>query len=454
MAHEVHGNSGNSTTTLEEKIEDSSSSSSDDPNVTEHTNDRPRYEKFQISNDGICTSCNKSGNNLPSADIIQCRKCKGDYHALCKSVETSSAICNISLLKLYKQNSTKDNFSWICDSCKTESEITKAATLEQQVATLLGIVKELSEDVKELKKESKTRINSKGSQEQKDTAELGNNCSDHCVTAYSSAVKVPPNKATLLIKGNKGTPVDIEKVKEIVVKNKVPVLSANVTENGDTYINFPSMDNRAKVTSLIKENVATENDVVTMKSKLPSISITGITENLNKSQLLERIRQQNVEISNLIDNGSVFEIIFVKEPSTKYLTYQAVARVSPDIRSIIKSRGNRVYIGLVACRVTDRFYVKRCNTCQCFGHYSSFHGTDLGKENTKVVCGYCSEEHYSNDCPKKTMSHTSHLCSNCTKSGKNGSGHSTFYYRCPAYLAEQNRLKNTIDYYNGSPNLN
>ena len=165
--------------------------------------------------------------------------------------------------------------------------------------------------MKELKKESKTKIKSEGRHEQKNTAGLGNNGvpTDHCVAPYANAVKMPRDKATLLIKGNKGTPVDIEKVKEIVVDNKVPVLSTNVRENGDTYINFPSIDNRDKVTSLIKEKVATENDVVTMKSKLPSISITGITDNLNKSELLERIRQQNAEISNLIESGSVFEIV-------------------------------------------------------------------------------------------------------------------------------------------------
>ena len=87
----------------------------------------------------------------------------------------------------------------------------------------------------------------------------------------------------------------------------------------------------------------------------------------------------------------------------------------------------------MACRVTDRFYIKRCNTCQYFGHYSNFHDNDTENKKTKVVCGYCSEEHHSKDCPKKTNNPSSHRCSNCIKIGKNGSGHSAFYYRCPAY---------------------
>ena len=164
-----------------------------------------------------------------------------------------------------------------------------------------------------------------------------------------------------------------------------------------------------------------------------------------------RLVQQNAKIHNLIKSGSVFDFIFLKEPSTKYPTYQAVARVSADIRNAIKSCGDKIYIGLMACRVTDRFYVKRCNTCQGFGHYSNAHDSEKGK--TKVVCGYCSEEHQSKECTK-VNNHRSHKCTNCTKLGKNGSGHSTFYYRCPAYLAEQNRLKSTINYYNGTPNLN
>ena len=71
-----------------------------------------------------------------------------------------------------------------------------------------------------------------------------------------------------------------------MVNHKIPVLSTNVKENGDTYINFPPLENRDEVTSIIKSKVSTENDVVTMKSKLPSISITGIAEKLNKSELV------------------------------------------------------------------------------------------------------------------------------------------------------------------------
>ena len=452
-------NSGNSTNkdtliNLEQKeadiVQADDTNSSEDPEVLEHKNDPPRYEKFQIDRDGICTSCKKSGNNLPSADIIKCKKCKCDYHALCKSVETGSAICNISLLKLFKQNSTKENFSWQCDSCLTKSEIAKASTLEGQMATLLGIVTELSREVKELKKDSASKIKLVESQNEQRTAEK-TECQHE--PSYAKAVKKPQDKSTLLIKGNNGTPVNIDTVKEIVIGHKIPVLSTNVSDNGDTYINFPPLENKDEVTSIIKSKVSTENDVVTMKSKLPSISITGIAEKLNKSELVQRIQQQNAKIAELISNGSVFEVIFVKDPSTKYPNYQAVARVSSDIRDAIKCNGNKIYIGLMACRVTDRFYIKRCNTCQGFGHYSNFHDNDTENKTTKV-CGYCSEEHLSKDCPKKTNSPSTHKCNNCIKIGKNGSGHSAFYYRCPAYLAEQNRLKSTINYYNGTPNLN
>ena len=301
--------------------------------------------------------------------------------------------------------------------------------------------------MKELKKESVSKIKLVENHEHR-TAGLTNNgghTGQH-ISSYANVVKKPQDKSSLLIKGNKGTPVNIEIVKEIVVDHKIPVLSTNVRDNGDTYINFPSLENRDEATSIIKSKVSADNDVLSMKSKLP--------EKLTKSELVQRIKQQNVNISNLMSNGSVFEVVFVKEPSTKYPTYQAVARVSSDIRDAIKLSGNKIYIGLVACRVTDRFYIKRCNTCQCFGHYSNFHDNDTANKKTKVVCGYCSEEHNSKDCPKKTNNPSSHRCSNCIKIGKNGSGHSAFYYRCPAYLAEQNRLKNTINYYNGTPNLN
>ena len=266
---------------------------------------------------------------------------------------------------------------------------------------------------------------------------------------WAHVLKHRKQKASLLIKGDNGTPVDLNIVKDLVVTNKIPVTSTAVKDNGDTYVNFPCLDSRDKAAPMIKSNVTNVKEVVTLKSKLPTIAISGITEKLSKIDLTKCICSQNKEISTCVKNGGSLDVIFIKEPTDKFTTYLAVARVSSDIREVIKSRGNKIFIGLVACPVKDRFYVKRCNNCQCYGHYK-------GDCDKPVMCGYCGEQHRSSGCEKKSKGneHTSHTCNNCKIIGKDAAGHSTFYHRCPAYLVQQNKLKNSIQYYKGTKPLN
>ena len=450
-------NSGNSTNTQDKdasKLDETDVMEKSDIEATEHKSDPPRVmQKFQVDENGSCTSCKSNGRDLPKSELIKCSYCKEHFHAICDAYEASKAICNKSFFRLFTQGSTKNNFTWTCDACVTNIEIAKHATLEQQVQSLMGIVTTLSKEVKELKSLAvpifkKTSSGTGNTEEVLKTTTIQEADGVNPKT-WSQVARHTPEKASLLIKGDNGKAIDLDIVKDIVVTNKIPVTSTAVKDNGDTYLNFPCQHSRAKATPMIKSKMADVKEIVTLKSKLPTISISGITEKLSKVDLTERICNQNEEINACVKNGSCLEVIFIKEPTVHFNTYLAVVRVSCDVREAIKARGNRIFIGLVACSVKDRFYVKRCNNCQCFGHYQ-------GDCNKPVMCGYCGEQHKSSGCTKKMENneHATHRCNNCKLIGKDSTGHSTFYHRCPAYLVQQNKLKKSIDYYNGTKPLN
>ena len=149
----------------------------------------------------------------------------------------------------------------------------------------------------------------------------------------------------------------------------------------------PSNDNRERLLPLLEDETFAQNEIVTLKSKLPSVSILNVESFDSKEEFIEKVKNQNPEIKELMEQGSEFSIVFAKEPresgsNGKKEYYQVVARVSEDIRKVMKSSGNKVYVDLVAHRVVDRFFVKRCNKCQEFGHYEK----DCSKN---VCCGYC-----------------------------------------------------------------
>ena len=103
--------------------------------------------------------------------------------------------------------------------------------------------------------------------------------------------------------------------------------------------------------------------------------------------------------------------------------------------------GNRIFMELSSLRIVDRFYIKRCNRCQGFGHYAK----DCSQDQ---VCGYCcASDHSSSGCHKKVESKNYYSCINCKKSNRNSDGHSTHWMKCPTYLELQDKLKKGIPYY-------
>ena len=122
--------------------------------------------------------------------------------------------------------------------------------------------------------------------------------------------------------------------------------------------------------------------------------------------------------------------------------FQVVARVSPDIRDQITANGDKLYTDLIAHRVRDRFFVKRCNKCQQFGHY-------YADCKANGCCTFCkSSEHKSSDCNLKgTSDKSAYQCINCEKSGMEFHGHSAHWGKCPVFSESQDKVKLSIPYY-------
>ena len=176
---------------------------------------------------------------------------------------------------------------------------------------------------------------------------------------------------------------------------------------------------------------------------MPSIALLGVTDEHKSEEIIHMIKLQNAAIGSLVEAGSHISVVYTKKPSESQKFHQVVLRVSPEIRRVIKNNRNKIHMGDKVHTVVDRFHVKRCNTCQQFGHYA-----DRCSPANRETCGYCAENtHLSTNCPHKSESHVNYKCINCEKQSLNPStGHSTFWSKCPAYLEQQKKHKRTIGY--------
>ena len=314
--------------------------------------------------------------------------------------------------------------------CLTRKENNAASTINDQITSLAETVNSLAKEFSEFKKQSSTKpeiIDDDGKQ------------------PWSNTKRVNKMKASLCIKSN-GTPVDLEKVEELATANSIQVSKTVIKDNGDVYVELPSEENREKLSPLLDEETFANNEVVNVKSKLPSISILNVKTFPSKDEFIDRVKQQNPIIKELIEKGSEFSIVFVKEPrgeenDQRRKFYQVVARVSDDIRRAIKCNDDKIYMDLVALRVVDRFFVKRCNKCQNFGHYEK----DC---HENACCGYCKGNHLSKDCSEvDDGDFGNYKCVNCERNHKDCKGHSTHWHKCPTYLDLQKKVKKSIPFY-------
>lgn len=364
----------------------------------------------------------------------------------------------------------KSGFSWQCDVCLTRCEANKVATanekidaVDQKVDKLTNLLQNVinlvtakpGANLEEIKEKLSADINSKITQGfadmkisfQEEVTKLKDNSLPNDAaadgTVWSNRDKLKEIRSSLLIKRDaaSGRPVDVDKLEKSAVDNGIPVNSIFVSETGDTFVNLPDKASSDRLQPLIR-NAEPTNEIVSLKSKLPTVSLLGVTREYSKPDIINMILKQNDTIRALHDQGSHLSVLYTRAPAEDKPYHQVVLRVSPDIRRAISNSGNRIHMGRLVHKVVDRFYVRRCNICQCYGHYE-----DRCPTPNNPVCGYCSvTSHISKDCPDKGGPKAAYNCNNCKKCDFPSSGHSTFWYNCAAYKEQQKKLERSIDY--------
>ena len=165
-----------------------------------------------------------------------------------------------SHLKLFKQSSTKKNFSWKCDQCLTISEQNQAATVKEALSQFMvqfaDFKDALPEKIKQIVKSEMENVTAS------QTEEI-NKITENIKTQPSYADKVrdtpPDTKKAILVKADKdGHPVDKKKVSKIIRDNGVQVNKVVVSSSGDTFINLPdeNLQIERKATMTVTLNVS------------------------------------------------------------------------------------------------------------------------------------------------------------------------------------------------------
>ena len=401
-----------------------------------------------IDQNGMCKTCEDASASNCS---LTCLFCKSLFHAVCADAngdrKGNEVICVRSFYSSFTRTTSgltgqkrPHNFLFACDVCMTQRELVEAEKSESKVDLIDRRVNELSQSFDEMKDLLNKVVAIKS------PIQPANTPTQKTPALYSEIAQLqkPLERSVLILQSQSSDTkeVDTQKIENIIRDNSIHIDKKYENRNGELVFVCPTANDRETLNTEISQHLP-EMKRHQPPQRLPTITVANISHQYSENELSEEILQAHPDIKSLHAHGETFLVLKVKKQSTNP-KYHATIRVSNNIRKIIEGHRDRLYIGSYSCKVFNHLHVKRCNNCNCYGHY---------KEHCKAMqptCGYCSKNHHSENCTEKTVAGFLPCCPNC-RNGKFDNekhSHTAFDRTCPSYKTEQELLKKTINYYN------
>jgi hypothetical protein len=375
---------------------------------------------------GKCKKCERDAQN----EFMECWLCTNRYHVIeCDGVDP---MVQTSFLKNQWPNISRKwaCLTFTCLACKEDAKTKQETVMSGRVRLLEETALKTNKQLEDIKSLLTTVINNRSQNEEKSN------------TVSDPELKETP---TLIVveKADQEEEEEVTKEKwsevtKAAIKSKVGV-SRSFTNKAGQSVFICNSEKSKKALLPHVEKVFHNRRINTPKPKLPTITVPFIVGKYENEELLDVLRKQNEDRGIRFSRDNA-QVLFTAPMRDREGMYQAVIRISEDIRNKIKDNDNRLCIGINSCPVFDRFFIKRCNNCQEFHHFQN----DNGGCKKEKVCALCTGKHDTRDC------HTDanmHKCINCAKADRDEFSHAAFSYDCPSYIAEQEKLRKSINYY-------
>lgn len=382
--------------------------------------------------DGTCKKCHKKADQ----EFMTCFVCDLKIHVL--NCGQDDDLCTKSFLNNQWANLNKNwpSIVFVCPPCRDSKVLQTEIVASNRMSVIEDDVSVVKNDVTTMK-DDLTQI-----KELLLTGRRGNDASDENENTdfqmtYAQKVKKPQQSVIIIKKSEEA--VDIAKIQQAAINSRAAVSSAYQNKIGDTVIVCENQESKERLLPNINE-VLPDHTVITPPAKQPTITITGMDSNYSKDDVFTMAQSGNQSTGiNINDNN--FKVLFVTPHAKDPSLFQAIVRVSEEIRKQIDSNRDKICIGVTLCHVFDRFFVRRCYNCQLYKHSAD----KCPQEHP--TCGKCAGRHETRRCDEQTEK-----CVNCASNGFTETNHQTSWYKCKSYINAQNKLASTINYYKNTKN--
>ena len=222
----------------------------------------------------------------------------------------------------------------------------------------------------------------------------------------------------------------------------VPVLGT-VENKGSVRISFQTDDQLQEAKEVLSPVFNHEVHTFTERKAMldPRIALNDLDSDLldEKMLLSEILSDKNEDIKKAHGQGGNIKVIHINRNGNF-----AVLQVSPEVRRVIASNKDKIFLKLRQHSVRDRFHVVQCFHCQEFGHVAG--SMRCTKKDDAAVCAFCSGDHETRQCQHKRKNDVGKLqCVNCHSSGsredrRHSKTHLASSTLCPFYINERAKL--------------
>ena len=361
---------------------------------------------------------------------MECGSCCDLYHIKCGRID------EMHYLLFANNNLRESGFSWSCEGCKekrNDCDVQVCNNNNEELENMKKDVAEIKSFFPEMIKLLKLSTENTAENVHTMEADIKHSL---LVQPKDTAQKSFTNQAW----------AEVVKTSLTTKLNNVPVKKAVLTSSGMGYMLFPDKNTRDEAAKNLEEDCTVTVHDKNIKTVYPKLKISGIPKECFNKDNIDELRNElinkNSFVKSLIDMDKIFDILFIVENKDSNFS-SAIVKVDPSIKEAILSHGSRVFLGLSSCRVTERYHIIQCYSCQQFGHKKDSTKCPL-KNSSDCVCLYCADNHQSRNCPvKKNVD--MHKCSNCMKSKNeniksNCTGHTSNSFSCPLLKTELKAL--------------
>ena len=246
-------------------------------------------------------------------------------------------------------------------------------------------------------------------------------------------------KPVLIINKHDDSFTDKENMKVInktMIAEKMTITKSFKNKLGNTVFVCDSVEKRNKLRDEIVKSIP-DISYKAPPPLRPVVTVVGFDNECTSDDLLDALVDQNHFVEDFLTLNNCKLADHVSCISTKPLKNnrelsQALFRISPTFRQLLKKFYDKVIIGSMRCKIYDRHNVKRCNNCYDFGHFAAECKAD------SPVCGFCSGSHETSSCPAKSSGKP--VCCNCKKSDAHShdTNHPAYSFNCPVYKSHLN----------------